>query len=150
MAVFILARVGLFLTAGLKASKVLHNELIAKVLNAPINLYFDVTPIGKILNRFSKDLAIIDEQIFWDFGTFLAQLYQAFAALLVAALVVPYIIIVIVIFIGTGYWLFRYSMKGYKDCYRLSQVSMSPILSFFQETFSGGTVIRAFGKDEEF
>jgi len=109
-----------------------------------------VTPIGKILNRFSKDLAIIDEQLFFDFGTFLAQTYQAFASLLVAGIVVPWIIIVILLFLIFGFWLFKYSIKAYKDSYRISQVAMSPVLSFFQETFTGSSVIRAFGKDEEF
>lgn len=72
MAVFIFMRVGLFICVQLKASHVLHNRLIKYVFQAPVNLFFDITPIGKILNRFSKDLAIIDEQIFFDFGTFLA------------------------------------------------------------------------------
>jgi hypothetical protein len=34
--------------------------MLAKVLRAPINLFYDVTPIGKILNRFSKDLQVMD------------------------------------------------------------------------------------------
>ena len=62
MGVFIFIRVTLFVNcAGLKASKGIHNRLIGRVFNAPINLYFDITPVGKILNRFSKDLAVIDE-----------------------------------------------------------------------------------------
>lgn len=89
----------------------------------------------------------MDEQLFFDFGTFLAQVYQCFAALIVAAIAVPYIMIVIGLFLIFGYWLFHYSIKAYKDCYRISQVAMSPILSFFQETFTGGSVIRAFQKD---
>ena len=43
----------------------------------------------------------------------------------------PYIIIVIAVFVVLGICLFSYSIKAYKDCYRLSQVSMSPVLSFF-------------------
>ena len=70
--------------------------------------------------------------------------------MLVAAVAVPYIIILIGLFLLAGYCLFSYAIKAYKDCYRISQVSMSPILSFFQETFTGGSVIRAFGKDEQF
>lgn len=69
---------------------------------------------------------------------------------MVAAFVVPYIIIVIVLFIISGAWLFSYSIKAYKDCYKLSQVAKSPVISSFQETFTGGSVIRAFGKEEEF
>ena len=75
MGIFIFIRVALFVCAGLRSSKALHNSLIANVYQAPINLYFDKTPIGKILNRFSKDLAIVDEQIWFDCGSFLAQFY---------------------------------------------------------------------------
>ena len=42
------------------AAKAIHREMLKKVLNAPINLYFDVTPIGRILNRFSKDLNVVE------------------------------------------------------------------------------------------
>ena len=61
--------------AGLRVGRRLHNELIAYVFRAPINLFFDVTPVGKILNRFSKDLAVIDEQIYYNLGGFLVCLW---------------------------------------------------------------------------
>lgn len=44
-----------------KASKIIHKHILNRVLNAPINLYFDITPIGRILNRFSKDLSILEQ-----------------------------------------------------------------------------------------
>ena len=34
--------------------------MIERVIAAPINLYFDVTPTGRILNKFSKDLNLIE------------------------------------------------------------------------------------------
>ena len=34
--------------------------MIETVINAPINLYYDITPIGQIVNKFSKDLVIVD------------------------------------------------------------------------------------------
>ena len=40
----------------LRACKIIHKEMIFRVMHAPINTYFDVTPIGRILNKFSKDL----------------------------------------------------------------------------------------------
>lgn len=51
------------------ASRNLHRDMMSKVLNAPINLYFDVTPIGRILNKFSKDLSSIELQLSWTIGT---------------------------------------------------------------------------------
>ena len=115
----------------MKVGKVAHNILIAQIFRAPINLFFDVTPIGKILNRFSKDMAIIDESIYYNFGGFIVCLFQAVGALTVAAIAVPYITIVIALFGIFTYWLFSYSMKAYKDCYRIESVTMSPILSYF-------------------
>jgi hypothetical protein len=49
--------------------------MIDKVFNAPINHYFDVTPIGRILNKFSKDLTGIEREFAWEVGQFLACIY---------------------------------------------------------------------------
>ena len=149
-AILIFIRANFQVFAGLKVGKKLHNQLIAYVFRAPINLFFDVTPIGKILNRFSKDMAVIDEQIYFNIGGFLVCLWQSIACLIVASVAVPYILAIIAFFMILSICLFKYAMKGYTDCYRIESVVMSPILSFFQETFNGGSVIRAFNKDEEF
>ena len=109
-----------------------------------------MTPIGKILNRFSKDLSVVDEQLFYDFGSFMSQIYQAMASLLVAVIVAPSIIVVIFFFILLGTLLFKYSMQAYKDCYRIEMLCSSPIISLLQETFNGNSVIRAFGKEQQF
>ena len=44
----------------LKASEKLHNKMVLSVIKAPL-LYFDKTPVGRILNRFSKDIGSIDD-----------------------------------------------------------------------------------------
>ena len=146
-AVLIFCRANLQVHAGLKVGKTLHNILIAHVFRAPINLFFDVTPIGKILNRFSKDMAVVDEQLYFAIGGFMVCLMQSIACLAVAMTAVPVISAVIAIYLITAILLFKYSMKAYKDCYRIESVTMSPILSFFQETFNGSSVIRAFGQE---
>lgn len=149
-ALVILGRSNYQVHTGLKVGKKLHNILIAYVFRAPINLFFDVTPIGKILNRFSKDLAVIDEQIYYNLGGFIICLWQGITCLIVAIAAVPYIAVVIAVYLVISTILFLYSMKAYKDCYRIESVTMSPILSFFQETFNGGSVIRAFDKSDDF
>ena len=63
---------------------------------------------------------------------------------------VPLIIVAIAVYMIIAICLFLYSMRAYKDCYRIESVTMSPILSYFQETFNGSSVIRAFGKENEF
>jgi ABC-type multidrug transport system fused ATPase/permease subunit len=122
----------------------LHNELLNKVLRAPINLYYDVTPIGQILNRFSKDLMILDSSIVFAISGFTGCFYNAMASLIVAVYVVPYIIFAVVLMMIIAVLIFRYCLEGYNQCYRLESVTRSPILSQLQETLSGSTVIRAF------
>ena len=52
----ITARTAITYYYSIKADRKLHEHMIEKVTNAPINLYFDVTPIGRVLNKFSGDL----------------------------------------------------------------------------------------------
>lgn len=58
-----------------RAAKYLHNDMVKRVLNAPINLYYDVTPTGRILNKFSKDLSVIETQLMFQLGFFNAMLW---------------------------------------------------------------------------
>lgn len=46
----------------LGAAKYLHNSLLNSVLRAPMNTFFDVTPLGRILNRFSHDVDVTDTE----------------------------------------------------------------------------------------
>jgi len=64
--------------------------------------------------------------------------------------VVPYIIVAVVIMVASGIYIFKYVLTGYKECHRLDAVTKSPILSFLQETQSGGSVIRAFNMTDTF
>lgn len=58
---FTYMRTGVLQLSGWYAARTIHREMLGRVMNAPINLYFDITPIGRILNRFSKDLSVIEQ-----------------------------------------------------------------------------------------
>jgi ABC-type multidrug transport system fused ATPase/permease subunit len=45
---------------GLKAAKLLHQSLLINVMHLPVTTFFDVTPVGRILARFSSDVNVID------------------------------------------------------------------------------------------
>ena len=95
-------------------------------------------------------MAVVDEQIYYSLGGFVNCLINFLSCLVVASLAVPLIIVVILLVSFFCTWLFVYGMKAYRDCFRIESVTMSPILSYFQETFSGNSTIRAFGRETDF
>jgi ABC-type multidrug transport system fused ATPase/permease subunit len=57
------------------ATRKLHEDMMHSVLNAPINLYFDKTPLSRILNIFSKDLNQLEIQMSYHMSSFVGMLY---------------------------------------------------------------------------
>jgi ABC-type multidrug transport system fused ATPase/permease subunit len=120
--------------------------MLNKVFNAPINLYFDVTPIGRILNKFSKDLTGIEREFGWEIGNFLAMIYQALAIIIVAVIVVKWILVLLPVLIVIGYKLYVNSILAFRETTRLESLTKSPLLSNFGETFMGTSTIRTFSR----
>ena len=59
---FAFVRAVSFMLLVLRSSELLHNRMLSSVLMAPIK-FFDTTPAGRILNRFSSDVGCMDEQL---------------------------------------------------------------------------------------
>lgn len=73
------------------ASKVLHKVLLVRILRCPAT-YFDVTPVGRLLNRFGKDVDIIDEALPITISslilTFFSVTFYTFSYVLITAIIV--------------------------------------------------------------
>jgi ABC-type multidrug transport system fused ATPase/permease subunit len=65
-----------------KAGNKAHSEIIKSVLMAPINSFFDVTPTGLIINRFSKDLDQV-ESVCWGIKWTLVCFYNVMSIIIV-------------------------------------------------------------------
>lgn len=134
----------------LRGSRNLHNQMVAKVLRAPVNLFFDVTPTGNIMNRFSKDLQVIDNNLSFSIGNALVQVYQLISVLIVISVTNWYIALGMPLVFVCMVCLFRYALPGYKECTRVESVSKSPVLNLISETTAGGPTIKAFETAEVF
>lgn len=75
--IFTFLRAFLFAYGGLKAATFLHNSLVDIVLQAKM-VFFDTTPVGRILNRLSSDVYAIDESLPFVLNIFLAQVFGLF------------------------------------------------------------------------
>ena len=101
--------------AGIKASRALHASMLKNILRSPMS-FFDTTPVGRVLNRFSKDIYVIDELIPRVLSSFLATLFAVISTLLVIIIVTPTFTIIIIP-LGIFYLLVQVNIIIYSCCY---------------------------------
>ena len=121
--------------------------MVDRILKAPVNLYFDVTPIGRILNKFSKDLSVIEGTLVYEVGSTYIQLYSLISIFGVAAFTVPWIITIFPVLLLVLIWLYKQSIAATKEMSRIESVTRSPLLSYLSEVINGNPTIRAFHKE---
>ncbi|KDO30242.1 hypothetical protein SPRG_05002 [Saprolegnia parasitica CBS 223.65] len=131
-------------------SDALHKDLLSRLLAAPINLFYDVTPIGRILNRFARDLDIADSLLPNLFLDSLETLWVVAGALVVCALASPYVAIAYVPILLIFYYAGEYFKRTSRELKRLEGISRSPIFSSFAETLDGVRTIRALNLERVF
>lgn len=139
-------RAGVLLLYSVAATKKLHGVMLRSVFEAPLNLYFDTTPIGRILNRFSKDLTLLDTQFGFTFSSTIALGYALVYTIMVAIIAVPWTALMLPFIFAWSFCIVRRVNKAIRQTTRLEATTKSPVLSHLQETLSGGPTIRAFSR----
>jgi len=141
--------VTLFSLCAVRSAKVLHDQMFAKVLRAPMS-FFDTTPVGTILNRFSRDIFVIDEVLARVFSGFLRTSASVVSVVAVVSWAVPPFLLV-----GIPLLLIYKSIQSYylatsREIKRIDAITKSPIFAMFGETLTGVATIRAFGEQGRF
>ncbi|KAL0943633.1 ATP-dependent bile acid permease [Colletotrichum truncatum] len=133
----------------LTASKKIHNDLISRVSRAKFK-FFDVTPLGQLMNRFSKDLEAVDQEVApIAIGVFGCALGIIVTVVLITAITPGFL--VAGVFITAAYWFVgSFYLRASRDLKRLESVQRSPLFQQFGETLSGMTTIRAYGDERRF
>ncbi|KAK3829900.1 MAG: ATP-binding cassette transporter 1 [Linnemannia elongata] len=134
---------------GIRSARVLHQDMLHSVLRSPMS-FFDTTPMGRILNRFSKDQSTIDEVLPRSFSGYSRTLFQVISVLVVVTMSTPSFIIIILPFSFVYLWLQRYFLSTSREIRRLDSVSRSPVFAHFQETLGGISTIRAYRQQKRF
>ncbi|KAF4466595.1 hypothetical protein FALBO_6522 [Fusarium albosuccineum] len=133
----------------LTASKRIHNRLIASVTRARFK-FFDVTPLGQLMNRFSKDLEAVDQEIApVAIGVISCGISLVVTVVLIASITPMFL--VAAVFIAILFYLVAiFYLRASRDLKRLESVQRSPLFQQFGETLSGMTTIRAYGDERRF
>lgn len=136
-----LIRAFLFAFAGIKAAKIIHDKLLNRVLFTKFQ-FFDITSVGRILNRFSSDTYTIDDSLPFILNILLAQFFGLTGALAISLYAMPWLALVVIPMIPIYFSLqYRYRHAS-RDIKRLSSNALSPLYTHFTETLEGITTIR--------
>uniref|UniRef100_A0A663F8J0 Multidrug resistance-associated protein 4 n=1 Tax=Aquila chrysaetos chrysaetos TaxID=223781 RepID=A0A663F8J0_AQUCH len=136
------------------SGQTLHNKMFQSILKAPV-LFFDRNPIGRILNRFSKDIGHLDDLLPLTFLDFMQTLLQIFGVVAVAVAVIPWILIPLIPLFILFIFLRRYFLDTSRDIKRLESTSIikcsrSPVFSHLSSSLQGLWTIRALKAEERF
>uniref|UniRef100_A0A8D0D9C2 ATP-binding cassette, sub-family C (CFTR/MRP), member 9 n=1 Tax=Sander lucioperca TaxID=283035 RepID=A0A8D0D9C2_SANLU len=134
---------------GLSAATNLHHNLLNKIIHAPIR-FFDITPLGQILNRFSADTNIIDQHIPPTLESLTRSTLLCLSAIGVISSITPAFLIALVPLAVAFYFIQKYFRVASKDLQDLDDSTQLPLLCHFSETAEGLTTIRAFRHEARF
>lgn len=126
---------------GIRASRVIHENLLDRVLRLPM-AFFDVTPMGRIVNRFSSDIYSIDLQMPEEWNDLFRFVAVILGTLFVIAYSTPVFLLAIPPLVLTYFWVQGYFIKSSGSLKRLYSVSKSPLYQHFSETLTGVSTIR--------
>ncbi|XP_073506649.1 ATP-binding cassette sub-family C member 9 isoform X2 [Phyllobates terribilis] len=134
---------------GLTAARNLHHNLLKKIILAPIR-FFDTTPLGLILNRFSADTNIIDQHIPPTLESLTRSSLLCLSAIGVISYANPLFLIALLPLGVAFYFIQKYFRVASKDLQELDDNTQLPLLCHFSETAEGLTTIRAFRHESRF
>ncbi|CAO1638019.1 unnamed protein product [Parajaminaea phylloscopi] len=137
------------LFGALRSSRNLYDRMTKAILRARPQ-FFDRTPVGRIMNRFSKDLETVDQEMAPTFLFLIDVFLQGVVILVVSSYTLPpmlgFSVVVVIIYglIGAVY------IVSSRDLKRIESVQRSPIFTLVGEVLGGAVAIRAYGDAARF
>uniref|UniRef100_K7FYJ5 ATP-binding cassette sub-family C member 5 n=1 Tax=Pelodiscus sinensis TaxID=13735 RepID=K7FYJ5_PELSI len=138
-----------FTKTTLKASSVLHDNVFYKILLSPMS-FFDTTPTGRLMNRFSKDMDELDVRLPFHAENFLHQFFMVFSIVIIIGIVFPFLLIAVVILTIIFVILFQIFQTAIRELKRMENISRSPWFSHITSSVQGLSIIHAYNKKEDY
>ncbi|KAF9360307.1 Multidrug resistance-associated protein 1 [Mortierella sp. AD094] len=138
-----------FAVASIRASKHLHQDMMTRIMRLP-SAFFDTTPVGRIINRVSSDMASIDDRVAWKLFETTRKAISVIAALTIVAFTAPVFLFASPFMFFAYHVIQNYYLHASRSCKRAFQITKSPIFQHFQETLGGVSTIRAMGLQDRF
>jgi ABC-type multidrug transport system fused ATPase/permease subunit len=149
LGVLTFARSYFFAIFGVEASKKLHGRVLKSIFRAPMS-FFDTTPTGRILARFSKDMYSIDQELTEFFDWFIYSILTVLATMGTIIFATPFFALPLVPMAISYVAVINYFRRVSRESKRLESIARSPVYSQFSETLGGLSTIRAYGEASKF
>ncbi|KAI9339972.1 P-loop containing nucleoside triphosphate hydrolase protein [Obelidium mucronatum] len=131
------------------AARALHEAAAKRVIRAP-TLFFDTTPLGRIMNRFSKDQDNIDNTLPDSFRMFFSTFGNTISTFVLIIYATPLFLTFLVPVLGLYYYIQNIYRSTSRELKRLDSISRSPLYANFGSTLTGLATIRAYGEQDRF
>ncbi|KAF2095001.1 ATP-binding cassette glutathione S-conjugate transporter [Rhizodiscina lignyota] len=139
----------LWIFCSIEASRKLHERMAFAIFRSPMS-FFETTPSGRILNRFSSDIYRVDELLARTFNMLFVNAARATFTLVVISVSTPAFVVLIIPLAGLYLYIQRYYLRTSRELKRLDSISRSPIYAHFQESLNGIATIRAYRQQNRF
>ena len=139
----------LLVNGGFRAANVLHKLALNRVVRAVVS-FFDTNPAGRILNRFSNDVGVLDRALLTATNDLLDAVFF-FAGIFVTIWVIaPWILLPGAALIAFIFFLARLSKRAIVEGRGVELLTRSPVYSLFSLTLSGLVSIKVYGQQNRF
>ncbi|CAG7725355.1 unnamed protein product [Allacma fusca] len=133
----------------LRGASSLHNQMFLRIMKCPL-AFFDNSPVGRIMNRFSKDMDELDARMPFFFEFVFQALIYIFSTIVVICSIFPYLsvamIVIFAVMILLGAWL----NIGVRQTKKLDNVLKSPVVGHLQSSMGGLSIIRTYNRQAVF
>ena len=137
-----------FCKVAVDAAQRLHDNMLATVMHSPVR-FFDSNPVGRTLNRFTKDMGQIDENLPVTFLEIMRSCLPLAGVVIVAGVVNPYVFIPIIPIVASFIYTSAYCLPASRSVKRLEGICRSPVYSYLSSSLQGLPTIRAFGMTQK-
>ena len=138
-----------FYLAALKASENLHDQMARAVIKAPV-LFFDTNPVGRILNRFSKDVGCMDDILPGEFLFAIQLCLYFFSANILSAVANVWLFVTCTPLTVLFIYLAKYYLRSAREIRRLEAITCSPVYSLIADSLAGLEIIRSSEMEDDF
>jgi len=132
------------------ASAGLHEKTLTRVMRAPVVGFFQVTPVGRIINRLAGDLDHVDNLLPEMMQQSITVFLIILSTLILIAYNSPWFLLMVIPLFGAYLMIFNYFRQCSRQIKRLEMTTRSPIFSKFEETLNGLVTVRSLGIQDHF